>query len=77
MEQRRAVRYSGGARPSGPVKWTFAWIVLLFFTFYASTGQAAPSDAIQLNAEQSAWVARHQGQPLTVGFDPFIPICFQ
>lgn len=71
MEQRRAVRYSGGARPSGPVKWTFAWIVLLYFTFHVSTGHAAQPDSIQLSPEQGAWVAQHQGQPLTVGFDPF------
>ena len=71
MEQRRLVLYSGWSQPSRTVRWTCGWVLLLVLTFILSAGHAAQPDTIELNAEQSTWLAQHKEQSFSVGFDPF------
>lgn len=51
---------------------TWRWAGLLLLTLLLpGLGAAQTASGIQLSAEQQAWLAQHQSQPLTVGFDPF------
>ena len=50
-----------------------AWwaCLLLLFALLLPSATAASSTGVQLNAEQTAWLAQHKDQTFTTGFDPF------
>jgi len=47
------------------------FVLVLAVACFAATPVWSDTAPVELTAEEQAWIATHQGKPLTVGFDPY------